>query len=116
MIRGNIGDCDLIISLVDNLSDEGEVLDGRARKLQKKQVVEVQLDSGLDGPSLLNTWLHETLHLCEYVYGWEARHEEVYMLASALSQALLTTGILTEAEFEARLRMLHERPEAEESK
>lgn len=114
MLKGFVGDCALLISLVDNLKDEEhDNLDGRARKRQKVQLVEIEIDSGLDGPSVLNTVFHELLHICESVYGWEARHEEVWIIASALSQAMITTGLIIPTEFEARLRMLHDKPEAE---
>ncbi len=107
MIRGSVGDCDLRIALVDKLQDEDkDDLDGRARKKQKSQELEIELDAALDGRALFNTLLHECLHLMESVYGWEARHEEVWILASGLSQALISTGIIVPAEFEARIRRL----------
>jgi hypothetical protein len=112
MIKGNVGDCDLMITLVDNLKDEEhDDLEGRARKRQKVQLVEVEIDSGLDGRALLNTLLHELFHIVECVYGWEVEHDEVWTLSAALSQALITTGIVVPTELEARLRMLNEKEE-----
>jgi len=112
MMKGSLGDCDLLISLVDNLKDEEhDELDGRARKRHKVQIVEIELDSGLDGRSLLNTLMHEILHVCESVYGWSARHEVVWLLAAGLSQALITTGIIDPTELEARIRVLTAKPE-----
>jgi len=113
-MKGAIGDCDLLITMVDNLKDGEEALDGRARKRQKVQIVEVELDSGLDGRALLNTLLHEVLHLCEHVYGWQTRHEEVWLLAAGLSQVLLSTGIVDANEFESRMRRLATPSEEEE--
>ncbi len=114
-LKGQLGDCDLLVTLVDNLREGEQDLDGRARKRQKVQLVEVEIeiDSGLEGRALLNTLLHEILHLCEYVYGWNTKHHEVWLLAAGLSQALLSTGIVDATQLEARIRTLSERVEDE---
>lgn len=106
-IVGQIGDYTIEINLVPNLGNsEGELLDGRARALTKEMHGEMQLDANLKGRALINTFIHEALHMAEYIYGWKAKHQDVYVLASMLTQLLTSTGIIKEAEFEARVRRL----------
>lgn len=111
MIRGSIGDHVLSIRFEKDLKDKDEdgeeqVLEGECVNNPTKGHIAVAINSECSGLGLFNAVCHELVHGAEYVYGFDIPHSTVYVIASGLCQALISTGLVKEDEFEARLRRL----------
>lgn len=107
MIRGSIGSHTCSIEFVKDLkADDGEKLVGQCVHETPRGHVRIQLDPECQGIGMLDTTLHEATHAAEYVFSFDMEHSQVYTIASALCQFLVSTGLVDPQEFEARLRAL----------
>ena len=117
MLRGSIGDHLLAIRLEKDLkSDEDEALAGQCVSKSMQGAMAIAIDPECAGLGVFNTLLHEIAHACEYVYGFDIPHSTVYVMASGICQALISTGLVLPEEFEARFRRLMLESERTESK
>ena len=107
MLRGSIGNHLLTVRSESDLNaDEGEALVGQCVHKPAEGAVHVAIDPECKGVGLFDTVIHEIAHGGEYVYGLDVPHSVIYTLATAISQGLISTGLVTVEEFEARFRRL----------
>jgi len=115
-IRGTCGDHVLTVRFEKNLKDEDEDLAGETVHKSLQGQVAIAIDPEASGLGMFNVVIHELLHAQEYVFGYDIDHSTIYVMASGLCQALISTGIMSPEEFEARLRRLMMESERKEEK
>jgi hypothetical protein len=86
--------------------DEGGALVGLCSHDPHSGHIRIQLDPEGKSLGIFNTLIHEALHGSEYVYAYDLEHHQIYVMASAICQFLVSTGLIDPLEFEARLRAL----------
>jgi hypothetical protein len=107
MIRGSCGDHTLSIELQKDLKDDdGNSLVGQCVYKSPQGHIAIALDAEGSGLGLFNTTVHEISHGAAHVFGIEESHQTIYTLTAGICQALISTGLINEVEFEARLRAL----------
>ncbi len=109
MIEGSINDWRIRVQLETDPKDEDQdPLCGYWQANTLKQQGIIGLDKNLGGIALVNTLMaHEPLHAVQKIFGMEhLTHQDVFTIASALTQFWLTTGIIDPLAIEARVRRL----------
>lgn len=106
MIEGSIGDWRVRVQLEKDPKDNEEPLAGYWVKDVSKQQGLISIDIDTGAIAMLNTLLHESLHSLEHIYGLKLKHKDIYLIASALTQLLVSTKIVDPLAIEARVRTL----------
>jgi hypothetical protein len=107
MIRGSVGDHTLSIVFQKDLkSDEGDSLVGQCVYNSAQGHIAIAVDAEGAGLGLFNTVVHEISHGAEHVFGLDVGHQTIYTITAGICQALVSTGLVDPAQFEARLRLL----------
>jgi hypothetical protein len=110
MIEGSISDWRIRAQYEDNPKDEesGEELCGYWQANTLKQQGIIGLDKNLGAIATVNTlYVHEPLHAIVKIFGMEhITHQDIFTIASGLTQFWMTTGLLDPVALEARARRL----------
>lgn len=107
MLRGSIGNHTLSVEFKAELkTDDGEELVGLCVHSAQTGHVAVSIDPECREIGLADTLVHELCHGAAYVHGFDVPHSTIYTIAVALTQALITTGLVDVQAFEVRMRRL----------
>jgi hypothetical protein len=106
MIEGFIGDWRIRVQLEKEPKDGDEKLAGYWAKDESKQQGLIGIDENAGAIAMLNVLIHEPLHAVKSVYGLKLKHKDIYIIASAITQFLVSTRILDPLAVEARVRTL----------
>jgi hypothetical protein len=63
------------ITFVKGMADYGSCDSGN---------MEIRIRSGMRPSSILKTFIHEAIHMVEFIHGFELPHSQVYLLEKAL--------------------------------
>jgi hypothetical protein len=117
MLRGSIGNHTASVEFVKDLKDDdGKELVGQCVHESLKGHIRVMIDSEARGVGLLDAVCHEAAHGGEYVFAYDVEHHIIYTLTAAITQFLISTGLVLPEEFEARFRHLMLESERKEEK
>lgn len=107
MIEGSILDWRIRVQLEKEPKDGDEALCGYWTKNTNKQQGLIGLDQDMGAIAMMNTLMvHEPLHAVVDITGIKLKHKDIYLIASALVQFWVTTGILDPLAIEAKIRRL----------
>lgn len=106
-MRGSVADWVFEVFLVKDLKNsDGEQMDGLCVADSHIMQARLYLHVNLGARAMYNTWRHEIQHLTEAAHSLTISHRTINAVASTMTQADVTSGLVDIFAFEAKIRRL----------